>query len=102
MVTPIYGGPTCVCKGPISIEAERAALTFAAPYTHPLLDLDDQAALLSAVADAGEISLADLACAIPGHPRPISAIWSLVTAGLLAADAEAPFDGDLQIWRPAR
>ncbi|GGK51782.1 hypothetical protein [Salinarimonas ramus] len=104
MVTSIYRVQSHACKTPdaptSSLVAPRAPAA-PGPVASPLLDADAQVAILAAVGDAGVIGLGDLVLAIPGHPRPISAVWALVSAGLLAADPGAPFDADLRIWRTA-
>lgn len=67
---------------------------------HPDLTPEVQVALLAAVDEAVIAELGDLACAIPDHPRPISAVLALVDAGLLTLDLQAGFDASLRVCRP--
>jgi hypothetical protein len=82
---PPGSGPTAVHPGLIE---------------HPDLTPEVQVALLAAVDEAVIAELGDLACVIPDHPRPISAVLALVDAGLLALDLQAGFDASLSVWRP--
>jgi hypothetical protein len=66
----------------------------------PIVSPEDQVAILAAVDDAGTVELGDLIATLSHHPRPITAILTLIEAGLLAVDFHAPFDSNIRIWRP--
>ena len=68
---------------------------------HPLVSPHDQLRLVAAVEAEHRIALGDLIAHIPEHPAPTSAVMALVDTGLLAIDADAPFDAAVQLWRPA-
>jgi hypothetical protein len=64
------------------------------------IDPDDLVAIIAALEDVGgTLEIADLACAIPDCPRPISAILALVDAGYLTIDWAAAFDGATRVSR---
>lgn len=61
---------------------------------------DDLVAVMTALDEFGGVrEIGELAEAIPGCTRPISAILALVDAGLLAIDCEAHFDASTQVTR---
>lgn len=61
---------------------------------------DEHLAIMAALAETGGVrEIGDLAEAIPGCPRPISAILALVEARLLAIDLAAPFDAATRVTR---
>ncbi|MBM6579376.1 hypothetical protein ILT44_04195 [Microvirga sp. BT689] len=94
MISEDTGAPVRTDPTPADLPRDLAASGHATPEV--------QAALLSAAdQNGGVVDLDRLVAAIPDHPQPLSAILSLVDAGVLALDTAAPFGGDLRLWRTA-
>ena len=63
---------------------------------------EEHLAILAALEETGGVrEIGDLAEAVPGCQRPISAVLALVDAGLLAIDLAAPFDAATRVARIA-
>lgn len=63
---------------------------------------DEHIAIMAALEETGGVrEIGDLAEAIPRCPRPISAVFALADAGLLAIDLAAPFDAATRVARIA-
>ena len=101
MAAAIYGGLVPACN---TVRPFRAGHDASHPdlVDHPHLTPEVQVALLAAIEETGDASLGDLAGAVPGCERPISAVLALVDAGILILDVAAPFDASCRVRRAVR
>jgi hypothetical protein len=67
----------------------------------PALGLDASArtVILAAAALVPTNTLSHLVSLIPDHPSPLGAVMALVDEGLLGLDLQAPFGGEIELWR---
>jgi len=92
MAEAILGEHALACKTPSpSIAINAAALPqhwYELPglIDDPLIEADDQVALLGLIEKAGSATLDQLMAALPGHPSPAKAVLQFVRHGLLAID----------------
>ena len=69
----------------------------------PHLTVDQYVRLLACIEHEGGIATLDeISRALPRVIQPISAVFDLCDAGILCADYEAAFDGDMRVWRVDR
>ena len=52
--------------------------------------------------EGGVVTLDEISRALPAVRQPVSAVFDLCDVGILTADFEAAFDGDMRIWRADR
>ena len=66
----------------------------------PHLTPDQYVRLLACIEGEGGIATLDgIARALPRVRQPISAVFDLCDVGILGADLESAFDGDMRVWR---
>ena len=81
-------------------DPDRRFASATAALRVPGVTPEEHLAIMAALEETGGVrEIGDLAEAIPDCPRPISAVFALAEAGLLAVDLAAPFDAATRVAR---
>ena len=88
--------PQCTTDQPKATRRPRPRLT-------PHLSMDQYIRLLALIEDGGGIvTIDEISRAMPLVQKPVSAVFDLCDAGILTADWQSAFDGDMRVWRVER